>query len=86
MSETSRSWSFVELQLRSSSCTNRISEREGRTGCCSGVRRSGVRVPAVLPDARHVALWWSGHAGFAFCAPSEASSISSLGLVSDLRA
>ena len=86
MSETSRSWSFVELQLRSSSCTNRIFEREGRTGCCSGVRRSGVRVPAVLPDAQHVALWWSGHAGFVFCVPSEASRVSIVALVSGLIA
>ena len=72
MSETSRSWSFVELQLRSSSCTNRIFEREGLPGCWKGGRRSGIRVPAVLPDAQHVALWWSGHACFVFCAPSEA--------------
>ena len=57
MSETSRSWSFVELQLRSSSCTNRIFEREGLPGCWKGGRRSEVRVFLPCgPDAQHVAL------------------------------
>ena len=84
--ETSASWSFAELQLRSSSCTNGIFEREGRTGCWKGGRRSGIRVPAVLPDARHVALWWSGHAGFVFCDTSEASRVSIMALVSGLIA
>ena len=84
--ETSASWSFAELQLRSSSCTNGIFERDWRTGCWKGGRRSGIRVPAVLPDARHVALWWSGHAGFVFCVPSEASRVSIIPLVSSLIA
>jgi len=84
--ETSRCWNVVELEPHRSSCTNGIFEREGRTGCWKGGRRSGIRVPAVLPDARHVALWWSGHAGFVFCAPSEASRISSLALISGLIA
>ena len=59
MIETSRCWSFVELQLRSLSCTKGIFEREGRAGCWKGSRRSDFRLHAArqevggLPSAGH---------------------------------
>ena len=59
MIQNEPSWSFVELQMRSLSCTKGIFEREGRAGCWKGSRRSGVRLHAArqgvggLPSAGH---------------------------------